>query len=241
MPVKFNNASFHHFSYIRLGQEFLYAVRTGKPAEQYLSAFKMADEAMLLQQLEGDNAKIAFWLNIYNAYVQVLLKNNQSLYQKRNSFYAARTIEFAGRHISLDDIEHGVLRRSTFKWSMGYIRNPFPPDFEKKYRVNKPDYRIHFALNCGAASCPPIAFYKPEDLKGQLDIAAAAYLAGECAYDAQLNKVWVPRILLWFRGDFGGVRGIRQLLQRHEVIPAGAKPAMRYKSYNWDLQLDKYY
>lgn len=241
MPAKLPSASSLTPSYIQISQEFLYAVRTGKPADSYLSAFKMAHEASLLQQLDGDTAKVAFWLNVYNAYVQVFLKNNQNLYKKRNQFYAARMIEFTGYKISLDDIEHGILRRSMFKWSMGYIRNPFPPAFEKKYRVTQPDCRIHFALNCGAASCPPIAFYKPEDLPGQLDIAAAAYLSGECTYDALHNKVMVPRILLWFRGDFGGATGIRQLLQKHEIIPADSTPDIRYKDYNWDMQLDKYY
>jgi hypothetical protein len=241
MPAKLPSASSLTPSYIRMSQEFLYAVRTGKAADTYLSAFRMADEAVLHQQLATDNAKIAFWLNVYNAYVQVFLKNDQSLYKKRNQFYTARMISFTSNKISLDDIEHGILRRSMFTWSMGYIRNPFPTTFEKKHRVNQPDSRIHFALNCGAASCPPIAFYKPEDLSGQLDIAAASYLTGECTYDKLQNKVTVPRILLWFRGDFGGVTGIRQLLQKHEIIPADSIPAIRYKSYNWDMQLDKYY
>jgi hypothetical protein len=241
MPAKFTSASSSNPSHIRLSQEFLYAVRTGKPAEKYLSAFKQADEANLMEQLTDDRARLAFWLNLYNAYVQIHLKKNLDLYKQRERFYTARIIEFAGRHISLDTIEHGILRRSAFKWSLGYLRNPFPPAFERKYSVSRPDYRIHFALNCGAASCPPIAFYKPEDIGAQLDIAAAAYLSGECVYDEQQNRVTIPKILLWFRGDFGGKSGILQLLRTYEIIPAGRTPAIRYKNYDWTLQLDKYY
>lgn len=241
MPAHSTSPHTPNPQYIRLSQEFLYAVRTGRSTSNYIYALQQAKDEVLLKQLETEEARKAFWLNLYNAYVQVHLKNNQKLYMQRNRFYASKTIIFAGRHISLDDIEHGVLRRSAFKWSLGYLRHPFPSAFERKFRVSKMDYRIHFALNCGAASCPPIAFYKPEDIGAQLDVAAAAYLTGECMYDGQKNTVTVPRILLWFRGDFGGRRGILQLLQIHEVIPPGQKPAIRYKSYDWSLQLEKYY
>ena len=33
------------------------------------------------------------------------------------------------------------------------------------------DFRIHFALNCGAKSCPPIAFYSYDKINDQLDLA----------------------------------------------------------------------
>lgn len=43
------------------------------------------------------------------------------------------------------------------------------------------DPRIHFALNCGAASCPPIRIYTPESLDFGLAAAASAFCAGEHA------------------------------------------------------------
>ena len=53
---------------------------------------------------------------------------------------------------SLDDIEHGILRRNA--------RNHIEVgDSKLTHMVDKVDYRIHFALNCGAQSCPAIAFY----------------------------------------------------------------------------------
>ena len=42
------------------------------------------------------------------------------------------------------------------------------------------DPRIHFALNCGAASCPPIRVYTPERLEFGLAAAASAFCASEC-------------------------------------------------------------
>lgn len=66
------------------------------------------------------------------------------------------------------------------------------------------DYRTHFALNCGAKSCPPIAFYKPEELNEQLDMAMKVYLQNETTYNQAKNIVELPAIMGWFRRDFGG-------------------------------------
>jgi Protein of unknown function, DUF547 len=40
------------------------------------------------------------------------------------------------------------------------------------------DKRIHFALVCGAKSCPPIRVYTPDELDEGLDAAAAAFCEG---------------------------------------------------------------
>ena len=47
------------------------------------------------------------------------------------------------------------------------------------------DPRIHFALNCGAVSCPPIAVYEGESLDEQLDIATEGFLEGNTIVDKE--------------------------------------------------------
>ncbi len=54
-----------------------------------------------------------------------------------------------------------------------------PGDPRAALAVNPPDPRIHFALNCGAASCPPIRVFKPASLEAGLEAAAQAFCAGE--------------------------------------------------------------
>ena len=44
--------------------------------------------------------------------------------------------------------------------------------------VQPMDKRIHFALVCGAKSCPPIRVYTPDELDEGLDAAAAAFCEG---------------------------------------------------------------
>ena len=224
---------------VALSQDFLYAARTGADVElllRRLSALSPGD----LSALSSDNLKKAFWINLYNGYTQAVLKKQPELYENRRLFFGSKHFEVAGMKLSLDDIEHDFLRRSSIKWGLGYLRKPFAGKREKNLRLKKGDYRIHFALNCGASSCPPIAFYSDEGLDNQLELATRAYISGEAVWDEKNNLVHLPAIMSWFRGDFGGKSGVRAILKKHGVIPANAKPRIRFKKYNWTLELDNY-
>ena len=228
-------------SAVQLSQEFMYAARTGDEQADALSArLQELDYAELRRLLDTDAEKKAFWINVYNGYVQRLLRRNPDQYRSRNSFFKSKQLPIAGKTFSLDGIEHGILRRSRIKWSLGYLGKLFPGSTEKELRVDTIDYRIHFALNCGAKSCPPIAYYRPESLDTQLDLATKAYLSSEVVYDTAANRVQVPAILSWFRGDFGGKQGIRSLLEKTGVVPEGKKPKIKFKEYDWTLYLDNY-
>ncbi|GAA4342514.1 DUF547 domain-containing protein [Flaviaesturariibacter amylovorans] len=225
---------------VRLSQEFAYAVKTGDPAAPFLDRLRALDLPTLRDSLRTNAEKTAFWINVYNAYTQVLLHGDPSLYQSRGRFFSARRLELGGERLSLDDIEHGLLRRSRIKWSHGYLRNPFPGAFKKALRVDTVDPRVHFALNCGAKSCPPIAFYSDTGLDRQLELAANNYLSTSVSYDAAQNVATLPAILGWFRGDFGGKDGLRRLLHEKGLVPPNKKPRLRFGRYDWQLFLDNY-
>jgi hypothetical protein len=142
----------------------------------------------------------------------------------------------AGRQLSPNAIEHGILRRSAFLAGIGYVRNPLPRRFERDLRVERPDPRVHFALNCGARSCPPLFTWSPETLDADLERATAAYLVSESSRSPDGTELRVPRLLRWYRGDFGGGPGIRALLRRHGVLAEGEAPRIRYADYDWTLR-----
>lgn len=52
-------------------------------------------------------------------------------YKNRSLFFGERQISIAGKQLSLDDIEHGILRHSKIKWSLGHLNKWFPSAFEK--------------------------------------------------------------------------------------------------------------
>ncbi|MEO6488819.1 MAG: DUF547 domain-containing protein [Ferruginibacter sp.] len=222
-----------------ISQQLLLAAKLDEPTGALTEILKMMPRSSL-KQLGTDEEKIAFWLNIYNAYTQIILKQNPGRYKKRSAFFKDKQIVISGHKMSLDDVEHGMLRRSKIKWSLGYFNKPFPGSFEKKNRVRKPDNRIHFALNCGAKSCPPIAFYKPVGIDKQLSLATKAYLKGEAEYDSLNNTVYLPAIMGWFRRDFGGKKEMIGLLQKMGILPANKKPAIKFKEYDWELFLENY-
>ena len=227
--------------YIALSQQFLYAARTGdSAAKNYIDTLTAARLDELKQQLKTDDQRKAFWINLYNAYTQYHLRNTPEQYKERSTFFGARFINIGGNEISLDKVEHGILRRSKVKWSLGYLSKWFPSKFEKRFRVQKLDNRIHWALNCGAKSCPPIAFYDPAKIDKQLDLAQKAFLKSDCIYKPAENKVYVPKIFSWFRHDFGGKEGMKKILKAVGVLPAEANPTIEYLDYSWDLYLDKF-
>ena len=131
-------------SLIETSQQLLLRVKTHEATESLEEIIENTLGETLKQQLKDDNCKKAFWINIYNAYTQIILSKNPGRYKKRNSFFSMRQIDIAGERLSLDDIEHGLLRRSKIKWSLGYLNKWFPAVFEKEQRVETVDYRIHF-------------------------------------------------------------------------------------------------
>ena len=227
-------------NYIRLSQQFLYSVRTGDSSDQYIQQLAKADMQKLFEELSTEAKKKSFWLNIYNAFVQKLLTENPGKYKNRNSFFSLKQIVIVGKQLSLDDIEHGILRRSKIKWSLGYLNKLLPSDFEKIFRVAKLDNRIHFALNCGAKSCPPIAYYDPEKIDMQLELATRNYLKSETAYDKTSVSIFLPKIMSWFRGDFGGKKGIGKLLKKYQIIDSDKDVKISFKEYDWTLFLNNY-
>lgn len=225
---------------VQLSQDFMYAAKTDDQTSGFITSLKQIEMDELQLNIKTDHEKKAFWINLYNAYTQVALKENPAKYKNRGRFFGNKFIQIAGHSFSLDDIEHGILRRSKVKWSHGYFNKLFPGKMEKQLRVTALDYRIHFALNCGAKSCPPIAFYRAEDIDKQLDIATQVYLNGEAEYNESVNRIKLPTLMSWFRRDFGGKKGMIALLQTLAIIPVGKKPDIRFKQYDWTLYLQNY-
>jgi hypothetical protein len=202
-------------------------------------------EDELYRNLNTESKNKAFWLNIYNAYIQILLLENPELFEDRNSwfgynFFSSPQITIAGKKLSFDDIEHGIMRRSTIKLSLGYLRSWFVDDFVERFWWDEIDPRIHFVLNCGAASCPYIAPMDPNRVEQQLERGAREYLFKTTDYNAEKNELEVTRLISWFRGDFGGVSGAVEMIKRYEIIPEEADPSVNYKEYDWTLELGNY-
>jgi hypothetical protein len=190
----------------------------------------------LKTELNTDQAKKTFWINIYNAFYQLEASKATA---NRKTIFSAKVIRIGHNSFSLDDIEHGILRKNRWKWSFGYLRNPFASALLKDLEVQTIDFRIHFALNCGAKSCPPIAFYTFEKIEQQLDHAMYSFLEQETTVDHPTKIIATSKLMLWYRADFGGTKGIKQILTK--VLEFDTTPyKIKYATYSWETHLENF-
>ena len=124
------------------------------------------DIARRLPDIDGASVGDAFWINLYNAMVlhaTVVLGPPEDTPEARTAFFSGATgatYEVADHVLSLDDVEHALLRRSPAGDARSFAeddarRRTFAPTLARKF-----DNRIHFALNCGASSCPPVKLFR---------------------------------------------------------------------------------
>lgn len=148
----------------------------------------------------------AFFINVYNALVIHALvygfvrKSYLGYMLSRKLLYSTAAYDIGGQVYSLDDIEHGVLR--------GNAQTSSGPTFAagdpRLSCVVPKDARIHFALNCGAVSCPPISAYKPDTLDRDLTRASKNYIQStQFAQEGEQTNIVLSRLFLWYRADFG--------------------------------------
>lgn len=235
-PIQTISVSQPSTKIIQLSEELLLAVKTENPTGSIEKELSNLQALELIQGLGDDNAKKAFWINIYNAWYQILAKRKKIT---NHSIFTQKDIPVAGYQFSLDDIEHGILRRYRWKLSMGYLPQFFPSTFIKQIAVSTIDYRIHFALNCGAASCPPIAFYKYGMLDMQLDLATSSFLSGESNIDTVNKVITTSKILYWFKGDFHGKKGMLSLFSKIFKKDFSGY-SLVFKKYNWSSHLNNW-
>lgn len=180
--------------------------------------------------------QLAFLINVYNAAtVELILtaypniKSIKDLGTFLQGPWAKPFVALFGKQISLDEIEHGMIRKSG--------------------RYNDP--RIHFAVNCASIGCPALArsAFRGASLDGQLDAATRAFLSDRTRNRPQGNGVAVSNIFNWYRGDFEkGWRGAKTLPAFFALYAdsLGLSPAMAasakggqldisFLSYNWQL------
>lgn len=156
--------------------------------------------------LAGDNERVAFWVNLYNALIidAIIQWGVARSVQEVRGFFAKAAYCVNGYRFSADDIEHGILRANAGHPALG------KPQFGKtdprlQWVVSKSDPRIHFTLVCGADSCPPIAVYQPEELDWQLNAAARAFInSQEVKVDVTKGNIDLSPIFRWYAPDWGG-------------------------------------
>ncbi|NNF63417.1 MAG: DUF547 domain-containing protein [Acidimicrobiia bacterium] len=173
----------------------------------------------------SSDVALAYWLNLYNAGALELAtraaSQSASTVLRVPGAFDSTWATVAGEALSLNDIEHGKIRR--FK-----------------------DPRIHAALVCGSASCPTLRLtpYSGEHLQNELDDQMRAFLRdGGLVFDD--GSAQLSRILLWYGADFVRPsrmpnilpvrrRQVAAALQQWTEVPLAGTP-IEFQPYDWAL------
>lgn len=163
----------------------------------------------------------AYWINFYNALtVKVILDNYpvKSITKIHNSWFAFGPwddvhAKVAGKKLTLNNIEHGILR----------------PIWQ--------DNRIHYAVNCASLGCPNLAAkaYNAANTEKLLEKAAKDYINHSRGVEFKNGKLLLSSIYDWYKVDFGGNK--RSLI-KHLRKYANSKLAKRLQGYKGSIGYD---
>jgi hypothetical protein len=196
-----------------------------------------------LGDLNGRQPRLAFWINVYNALVfhGIVVQGIRRTVWEMRGFYRRVCYRIGGFVLSADDVEHGILRGNA---RHGWLRRRRfgPQDSRLALAVHPVDPRIHFAITCGAQSCPPVGAYRAAALDQQLDLAARNFLNQAVAVDGR-GHVSCSRMLQWYAEDFEAAGGLGAFLARYldagpsrDAVSGRARPCDAYRPYDWALQ-----
>ena len=168
--------------------------------------------------------RFAYYINAYNAWTIKLIltgypgvKSIKELGSLLQSPWKKPFVKIGGRTLTLDDIEHSILR----------------PEFK--------DARVHFAINCASKGCPPLLTepYRGAVLDEQLNRVTTAFLNRPGNYRLDGNRLHVTSIFKWFGEDFGNVLDFYTRYAQGELkqaLLAGRdRIKIDYLDYDWSL------
>lgn len=159
------------------------------------------------------DAQLSFYIDAYNALtVRAIIERwpIESVMRVPGFFDRVRH-RVAGRSLTLNQLENDVIRP---------FREP----------------RIHFAVNCASAGCPPLARtpYTGGDLDAMLTAQTDAFVRRTTRFAN--GTVTVSRIFEWYASDFEASGGVRTFVAAHTDIPAiQGGTRLVYSEYDWDL------
>ncbi|CAJ1951760.1 unnamed protein product [Cylindrotheca closterium] len=217
--------------------------------DRSMTAFEEAScelQAVNLREMSKDT-KMAFCINLYNlmikyAFVKVGIPSSNV---DRVAFFTKVQFYIGSDLFSFQDLENGILRGNR-KAPYSLTPQLGSDDPRLLLSMDNVDCRIHFALNCGATSCPPVKNFTKEGIHEELRIVSQAFCEGaeQVKIDIGKNTVHLSKIFSWYFEDFGSsnmelllmVSGFlrdekKESLQ--SLFEASSSVKIKYNNYDW--------
>ena len=194
---------------------------------QVLTGF-VADLASVQVSDLSRQVQLSYWVNLYNALTVDVVLDHFPVRSIRDidispGFFSdgpwdKKLIEIESEDLSLNDIEHRILRPI---W-----RDP----------------RLHYVVNCAALGCPNLgsSAYRAETMESALDQAARDYVNDPRGVSIRDGRITVSRIYDWFIEDFGGneagvITHLKQYASSRLVKDLTAIGKLHESRYDWQL------
>ncbi len=196
-----STATIDHSAWDRFIKAYLVPGRDGINRLAY-GRVSVADRGALARTLDALAAvaisrytrdeQLAYWINLYNALTVKTILDHYPVESIRDidispgwfSFgpWDKKSIEVEDEWLSLNDIEHRILRPI---WR---------------------DARVHYAVNCASLGCPNLAptAYNAKTMEASLTEAAREYINHPRGVSIEGGRLTVTAIYEWFVADFGG-------------------------------------
>lgn len=169
--------------------------------------------------------QMAYWINAYNAYTIRLILDHYPLQSIKDigskiqipfvtTPWAAKFFSIGGEKMSLDNIEHGILR--------------------KKFD----DPRIHFTLVCASISCPRLRneAYTAAQLEKQLDDQGRDFLNNPAKNKISKSAAQLSKYFDWYKGDWEkNGQSVVKWVNRYSTTKIDDNTKISYLDYNWNL------
>ncbi len=197
--------------------------RLGEEAGDSLASYLAALQAVSIEEFGADE-QFAFWANLYNAAtIDVILKNYPV-----NSIrdigllglgpWDDEVVTVAGRKLTLNNIEHDILR----------------PDWG--------DVRIHYAVNCASIGCPNLGkdAFTGSRLDEQLEAAASAYINHPRGFGGEPGRIIASNIYDWYQVDWGSEQDVLDHAREYAEGPTARllEDASSISGYDYDWSLN---
>ena len=159
----------------------------------------------------------AFWINAYNLLVIKSIVDNYPIKSplEKAGFFDLKKHVIGGKEITLNDIEHKMLRAV------------FPKE-----------PRFHFVLVCAGLGCPPIInkAYLPKTLNVQLEKQTKLALNNPEFIQVEKKKVKISQIFEWYRSDFTkDGKSLVNFINQYRIDKLPEKAKVSFYPYNWAL------
>lgn len=167
----------------------------------------------------------AFLINAYNAWVLKGILDKYPIKSVRDiapvfGFFTQNRIIISGEKVSLNHLEKQLIFKQ-FK-----------------------DPRLHFVINCGSVSCPPLQkeVFTALEIERQLNRATQLFLNDSqeaVQIDSAQKKILVSALFDWYAEDFKAAGGVEKFINsfRSNPLPNGSK--ISFIRYNWQLNQSK--